>query len=223
MMALGVIIASGVALVAYLIMPWVDFSPIVREDNLKAQFELFLDLIPSEFRTSEMNDAVNSLKVDFNGLEVTLVSIDARGIADVMGVTAVVDSLTSAAGGAEFELEDDYTPAPLDFTLPLIPVAASVAVALSVTLIRYTSLSRWGLLILFGLIGLGPIIYFYLDTINDILPDDFDPEAFGQVTNIPPPLDLIAVGFWLALGAMIAIVIFPFLALLFAPSAAKEA
>jgi hypothetical protein len=39
----------------------------------------------------------------------------------------------------------------------------------------------------------------------------------------PPSQDFIAIGLWLALGAMIAIVIFPFLALLFAPSAAKEA
>jgi hypothetical protein len=240
LMALGVIIASGVALVAYLIMPWMDFSPIptvtdtgeittVGEslDATKAQFDSLVENLPSGAGGDELGDfanAVKKLKVDFNGLDVTLVSIGARDILDVMGFTALFDSLLGDLGGGEFEIvEDDYTPAPLDFTLPLIPVAAIVAFALSVTLIRYTSLSRWGLLILFGLIGLEPIIYFYLDTINDILPDDFDPEAFGQVTNIPPPLDLIAVGFWLALGAMIAIVIFPFLALLFAPSAAKEA
>lgn len=205
------------------------------------QFDALLTLagsseeIPPEFQ--QIIDSFDSLKLSLNGVDTTLVSIGQQNVLEAMGFMDFLEGFIGLLGGFVGDSEQAQIdaamaefnatlpePTPLDYTLPLVPLAALLALVLGVLLLRRGKISTWLIAVVVGLIGVGPMIYFYLSGIEAALPqaDTVALEAVGTL-DIPTATDLLGMGYWLALVAMLAVVIIPFVALLLTPAPEQAA
>lgn len=170
-------------------------------------------------------EAFQSIKVSFNGLEVTTLSLGIQDVADVMGFTNVTRVLAQMFGASAAEadaavaqMKADLPPvevAPLDLTYPFIPIAGLVAAVLGIVLLRRSSLRLWGLCVLFGLLGIIPLAYFYTDAVDTILSGDI--ASLGEIGTFSGA-EFIGIGFWVTLGGMLAVLLLPFIAMLLTPA-----
>lgn len=240
-MALLVMIGAAVVLVGYFIMPWVDMTGLPTEvDGEVMTIGEAMDIANEQFNSAEARaglaailgpdaaddliDAFTGLKFSFNGLDTTLLSIGAADIVEVMGLDAFVDAIATLSLGTDAsltgEMEIPYEPEPLDYTLPLIPVAAVLALLFGFLVLRGATVAKWLLVIIIGIMGIAPMMYFYLSAVNSLFPEDFDLASFGDV-SVPTATDMIGLGFWVSFAGMLVVVILPFIALLLMPPAEK--
>lgn len=238
--AILMIVAAGVALAGYFVLPWITLADIPVEgenpvtgaveqttfgeqlDSLGEILEGFAELAGDDPAFNALVDAFNGLTIEFNGLNTTLLSIGVLDIYDVTGIRNLVEASSEAGGlggaGGELDAVETVDPAPLDYTLPLMPIMATVAILLGLVALRSGSITTWLTAAILGLIGLAPLMYFYLDAVNSLLGDEVDLSEFGEAT-IESGADLLGMGFWLSVGGMLGVVIIPFLAMLTMPSA----
>lgn len=252
LMALLVVLGAAVALVGYFIMPWIDLSsiPIQDEttgqittfgesiDQAKDQFNALIALAGSDANTPEVREirsAIDGLTVSINGLDTTLVSIGSQNLLEAMGIIDLLNVFMGMLGGG-FGIDqgqidaamDEFDaaipePAPLDYSLILVPVMAVAAVLFGIVLVRGGSVASWLLAIIIGLLGVGPMIYFYLSGMETVIPsgEEVGLGGFGEL-NIPTGTDLLGVGYWISLAGMLAVIILPFIALLLMPTPEKS-
>lgn len=230
-----VMMGAVVVFVGYFLLSWVDFSDVpVESDTGPTTFgeameamSMFMGLTSASGspEVQRLAEAFQSIKVSFNGLEVTTLSLGIQDVADVMGFTNVTRVLAQMFGASAAEadaavaqMKADLPPvevAPLDLTYPFIPIAGLVAAVLGIVLLRRSSLRLWGLCVLFGLLGIIPLAYFYTDAVDTILTGDIP--SLGQVGTFSGA-DFIGIGFWVTLGGMLVVLLLPFIAMLLTPA-----
>lgn len=233
-LALLLLLGSATLLVSFLTFPWVDLSPI-PVDGLQGVSTLG-DLLaktkdqlnqaaaaaptPPTGPAADIMNAFNALKLNTTGLETTLLALGAQDMYDVMG-------FRNLATVAKQQLPPlpKSTPKPLDYSLLLVPVVAALALLMAFMLLirRSASITLWVFAILLGLVGMLPFWYFYTDARQNLLSDSANVgTALGSsaLANFSG-VNVIAFGFWLALGAQVAVLFLPFLALLVHPSPEK--
>ncbi len=222
--------AAAMALFGYFILPWVTLADVrvesvnpltgaVEQSTVGAQFDQqtaeLNEMRGSDAFADRLIDAFNNISLEINGLDTTLVTLGVSDIFEVMGLKQFVELL----GGEDVTTTEEIpAPRPLDYTLPLMPIMAVVTVLLSFFLIRTSRIRTWLIAVIIGLIGLAPLMYFYLDAVNSLLGEDTSLSQLGEA-SIESGADLLGMGFWFSFGGMLAIVIIPFLALLTMPAA----
>ncbi|MEQ8677757.1 MAG: HEAT repeat domain-containing protein [Aggregatilineales bacterium] len=229
--AYTMLMAGVIVLLGFFLFTWIDFTSVPTEgengeittlgeqlDDAQSQFEALADAGGTTPEVQALIDAFNGLNFEFNGLDTTLVSIGAQDILAVMGFDTFVDAMFGGLDTSEF---DDpslaYEPAPLDYTLVLIPIMAVIAIIMGILLLMNSKMSYWIFGIIAGILGIIPLAYFYTSAINEITPTDADIASFGQL-DIVNAADLIGFGFWITLAGMLAIIFIPFLAMLTMPA-----
>lgn len=234
-----VMMGAVVVLVGYFLLSWVDFSKVPVEgdtgpttfgeamENMSAMMGL-VDVSGSP-EAQRLIEAFQSIKVTFNGLEVTTLSLGIQDVADVMGLTNVTRVLAQMFGASAAEadaavaqMKADLPPvevAPLDLTYPFIPIAALAAAVMGLVLLRRSSLRLWGLCVLAGLLGIIPLAYFYTDAVDTILSGDI--ASFGEIGTFSGT-EFIGIGFWVTLGGMLIVLLLPFIAMLLTPAPEQE-
>lgn len=234
-----VMMGAVVVLVGYFLLSWVDFSKVPVEgdtgpttfgeamENMSAMMGLVS--VSGSPEAQRLIDAFQSIKVTFNGLEVTTLSLGIQDVADVMGFTNVTRVLAQMLGGSAAEadaavaqMKADLPPvevAPLDLTYPFIPIVALAAAVMGLVLLRRSSLRLWGLCVLAGLLGIIPLAYFYTDAVDTILSGDI--VSLGEIGAFSGT-DFIGIGFWVTLGGMLMVLLLPFIAMLLTPAPEQE-
>ncbi len=236
-LAILLMVAAAVALVGYFLLPWLDMSTLPSGEDLQGQPVMLresIDTLNAEFADEQAqqglalilgeeaaNDIINAfadLKLDFTGLDVTLLAVGAQDIFQVMGLDVLYDGLAQIAavsGVSDDGLpEVDYTPEPLDYSLPLIPVMGFLSLIVGLAAIVRPTGGKWVLGIVFGLVGLLPLLYFYLSAVNSLLPDDAELFETGEIAGV----DLIVNGFWVTLAGMLLVLALGFIGALTLPN-----
>jgi hypothetical protein len=191
-------------------------------------------------------DTINSLRLGFSGLDTTMVLTDLRSVIDVIGLRPLVDGflipLTASVGVSAEETrttlyESTRINDSANFVLFLIPASAAASLLIGFFLLRRATVGLWVGAIVIGLLGIGPLAYFYvrtLDQINALLNTAAD--AAQAATTIAPQVgvsdlpafqlpaadQLIGLGFWVTLGGMLVVALLPFIAMIFMPAPASE-
>lgn len=191
---------------------------------------------PSEEVDQRIRDAANSITLTLTGLDTTLAS---TGISDVVTITGLlrpfeiaIEELAAAfgeeAGLSRDELMDEFLagaqaeippPGVLDYTLLFLPVVLLLGVVFGGLLLVTGNNRLWLASIIFGIIGLVPMIYFYLSG-ADTLTEQQSAEPGAVVPSI---LDLLSTGYWLTLIGVLMIAVVPLIALILAPQAEAQA
>lgn len=243
-----VMIGSAIMLVGYLMFPWLDMSsiPTVLDTGQQTTLGEAIDLLKEEASTmpstgvdtfDDFLDAVQGLKVTVTGLDSTLIRLGVRDIFDVMGLRAMLRAFVGIFGifggdlganqgeidaaFAQMDLAvESAAPTPLDYVMPLVPLAAAAAVALSFSLLFSASIGRWALIILCGVVGLAPMAYFYARGADLVIPGQIDlSELIGSVSGAATGSDFISLGFWITVAGSVAVLVLPFIGLLLTPAA----
>ena len=94
---------------------------------------------------------------------------------------------------------------------------AIIALVLSIALITNNKISTWLLAGLVGLIGMGPMIYFYLSSVTNFDLDAVAATNEGVIITDLVALDLIGIGYWIGLAGMVLVLALPFIALITMP------
>ncbi|MDX1991874.1 MAG: HEAT repeat domain-containing protein [bacterium] len=191
-------------------------------------------------------DTINSLRLGFSGLDTTMVLTDLRSVIDVIGLRPLVDGflipLTASIGvDAEETRTTLYESTRINdsanFVLFLIPASAAASLLIGFFLLRHATVGLWVGAIVIGLLGIGPLAYFYvrtLDQINALLNTAAD--AAQAATTIAPQVgvsdlpafqlptadQLIGLGFWVTLGGMLVVALLPFIAMIFMPAPTNQ-
>ena len=242
-------LAALIALVSFLLFPWLDLSsvPVSDADGQTETLGAALDMLDDEMGLEGLGDippefqgfidAARSITAEVNGMDTTLVAIGQKNILDAMGFTRLFEALFGSIfgemlgelGDADIMLEEMDTltpePDPLNYSLVLVPIAALLAAIIGIIFSRRPSVSGWLLMIIFGVMGVAPMLYFYVEGINTVLGSDtsmsLEQFEMGDLV-IPDPTTLLGFGFWVSLGAMLAVFLLPFIAMLIMPAAPKE-
>jgi hypothetical protein len=233
-------IGAAVLLVSFLTFPWVDFSSMPTkglkgEDTTFGQAltdlkQFFTDTVNAAQKSGnagaspvpldQLVSAINALKIDFTGLDTMSLVLGMRNILDVMGFTTFFNLAHQPMPPVTLQ-----TTEPLDYTLILIPIVGVIAILLGLVLLvrSRVSLSLWVTCIIVGGIGMVPFWYFFTQARQSLLADSANLQGVVG-TAIPADftgLNFIAYGYWVSLGAQLAILLLPFIALLLQPSADK--
>jgi hypothetical protein len=239
LMAYGVLFGGAVVLLGYFLFAWIDFRSLPTDydgetvtvgeaidranEELDELFVLFGEDSPE---ADGFRDAFGALQFYLNGLDTTLVSIGSTNMFDAMGLIEFERTIaeTVGLGGSvdESAYEYDYEPAPLDYTLLLVPLVAVVAIILGILLLTSGKMLYWIITILFGIGGIVPLAYFYTSILTDVVPENASLGDFGSL-SAPSAADLIGLGFWVSLVGMILVLMLPFIAMLTAPAPPQEA
>lgn len=195
-MIAGVIVSAVVALFGYLFFPWVDIGsvPVPQEDGTTATINEGLSLVREagpfisggDPSIEAALDALDELNFSPNGWNTTLYANGFQNILEYFGfvnfILAVFEEFSSDLGidsGElrseidnvldEFSDEISISPEPLDYSLLLVPVTLVLAALMGGLLFARISLSRWAVCIVFGLLGVLPLIYFYLSGLDGLI------------------------------------------------------
>lgn len=227
-------IAASVLLVGYLLFPWIDFSSIPttgldgQQTTFGEAFQQMKTLLTSTFEglagssnlppeVRQAMDALNSIKISFTGLETAMIGTGMANVLDVMGFGTIAE-----LSGEPLPEVAPVNPAPLDYTLLLVPVVAVVAAIIGLVLMaRGGTVSLWVIVIVFALIGVVPFWYFYTEAREQILNTGANIDLLGEL-NISSGLNLVAYGFWVSLAAQLAVLFIPFIALILAKPQTEE-
>lgn len=233
-LAYSLLMGGVIVLLGFFLFTWIDLTaiPTLDEngnpttigdtmDQAQEQIDQLLEMAGDTPEARTIRDAFNGLTFEFNGMDTALISIGAVDFYEALGINAFMEATFGSLGTDTAELDDGYEPAPLDYTLVLIPIVAVVAGLMGILLLLNSKISYWIFAIVMGLVGIVPLAYFYTSAINDVVPTDADLSSFGEL-NIPSASDLIGIGFWVSLVGMLIIIIVPFLAMLTMPSKTSE-
>ncbi|GAB4527163.1 MAG: hypothetical protein OHK0046_44630 [Anaerolineae bacterium] len=240
-LALLMLIAGAALLVGYLLLPWIDLSetPALIEDGTQTtladstdEFVIQLEAVRDgligfigEGAYNNLLAASRGLRFTITGLDSTLISLNIRSISEVLGLEALLNALRPLLElplfGNTLELPDftleQPAPGALDFTLPLVPVVAMVGLVLGLALMFQYNLTFWLISLISGLVGLVPVVYFYLSAVNDVVPSDLNLGGLAE-SNLPSGVELLGLGYWMSVVGAVLMVLLPLLALLLTPS-----
>jgi hypothetical protein len=120
----------------------------------------------------------------------------------------------------------------------LIPVAALVALAMTLILMLRVTVAKWVVIVVFGVIGMAAIVYFYaagLDNIvdgtgeivqslftsalglSDLGAGTGNLDSFSAALNTIDSTELLGIGFWISAAGMLALMLLPLVAMVFMP------
>ncbi len=242
-------LAGLIALVSFLLFPWLDVSSMPTVLNTEGQIGTLDDIVdmlkdeinveglenmPPEFQ--DFINAIRALTLEVNGINTVLVAIGQKNTLDVTGFTRYLEVLSSPmfSGLLGEELGDvdmifkemeSLTPDPLNYSLVMVPIAALLAMIMGLIFLRRPSVSGWLMMIVLGVMGVAPMLYFYAEGVNTVLNPDVDIslEQYDLSSLVIPDMTtFLGYGFWVSLGAMLAVFLLPFVAMLIMPSAPKE-
>lgn len=239
LLAYLIIVGGVTTLMGYFLFAWVDMSSVEVTDDTgtvttigASMDELRSELDSDEARdglaafvgeeqADEMIGALRGLNFDFTGWETTSVTLGFSDVGDVTGINRLTEAFTGMLG---FDPDDMQTevetppPATLDYILILAPIAGVLAVLVGIMLLMGGArLVEWIGAVIVGVIGMAPLIYFYLEAVTSVLGEDDDLGALGEVAQINAT-DLIGLGFWISVIGMVMVLLLPFIAMLTQPA-----
>lgn len=236
-MTLLVMMGAAVVLVGYFIMPWMDYSdvPNMGIDGEVISTEQALsqlgDVFGAFLSEEALERSISKIQLQVTGLDITLLVLQWSPFNEVIGINAFFRALGEEMGADDAQVnamvqsgEDavqdfETEPVPLDYLLLLAPISAVLAIVYCIFLLRSASISKWIICIFIGLMGIASLLYFYTSAAKSAIPDDFTSEIPVVITDAT---EFIAVGYWIALGGILAVVILPFIAMLLMPPAEQE-
>ena len=192
----GVILSAVIAMFGYLFFPWVDIGsvPVPQENGTTATINEGLSLVREagpfisggDPSVEAALDALDELNFSPNGWNTTLYANGFQNVLEYFGfvdfILAVLEEFSSDLDTSssemrsvfnstldEFSDEISISPEPLDYSLLLVPVTVVLAVLMGALLFGRISLSRWAVCIVIGLLGVLPLIYFYLSGLDGLI------------------------------------------------------
>jgi len=191
-------VCAAVALVGYFLFPWVDVGGLEDPDSgmtLNEGIEAGRALLPmaglSDQEENAARSALDAITLSPNGFSTTQYSSGMVNVLDYFGILDAVRAAFNAAGGdqlgisrSEFDnlIEEAITQAerdagislsieaePLDFTLWLVPVVTVLAALFGFVLLQGASFVKWAVVVVLGLVGIIPLVYFYANGIDSLL------------------------------------------------------
>lgn len=224
---LGVLILLGYFL------PWFDMSNLRDESGqtmrqslndmqevMGLMFGMTNEQANADPAMQRIADSIQGLRLSFNGLDATLIALGLRDPLDVLGIQAFMDAMMGMMGMNELfgemmdEMEAEIEREPLDYTLPLVPLAGVVALLMGVALLNGTGMVTRFIGVTIGLVAILPILHYFLSLAEEIAQQDID--ITGEMARSYSTIDYMGVGYWLsAIGVflfalvMIASVLFP--------------
>lgn len=191
-----------------------------------------LAMLVGEEQAEEMISALRGLNFDLTGWETTSVTLGFSDVGDVTGLNRLVDALNLLEEilgdmfGFDFDLDNAQTddepisPSTLDYILILAPIASGLAILVGIMLLMGGARMReWIGAVIVGVIGMAPLVYFYIDAVTAVLGEDDNLGALGEVAQINAT-DLIGLGFWVSVVGMVMVLLLPFIAMLTQPTQA---
>ena len=233
-MAIAALMLGVVILLGYFL-PWFDMSNLRDEqgmtmqqgvDEMQDAMQMMVGLTGEGDEVDPLlqqwADSIQGLRLSFNGLDATLIALGLRDPLEVLGIQAFMDAMTNMMGMddlfaelmAEAEMESEIEREPLDYTLPLVPLAGVIALLMGALLLGGAGMVARFVGVTVGLLAIIPIMHYYLSLAGEIAAQDID--VTGGLASTPSATDLMGAGYWLsAIGVvlfavvMIASVLFP--------------
>ena len=171
-----------------------------------------VELSPSGFATTQYSSGMSNVLEYFGIIDAISAAVRAFAEQDGASSSEINEFNDLFIEQIESELGDSLSieAEPLDFTLWLVPVVAIFAGVFGIVLLQGTSISKWSIAIVLGLIGVVPMLYFYANGIDSLFErtltlgetalvdagglgavDDF---GFGDLGSIPGGTDLAGSG-----------------------------
>ena len=218
-MAIAALMLGVVILLGYFL-PWFDMSNLRDEQGVTMQQGLsqMQDEMEQALNLSAVNgvadpamrqfaDSIQGLRLSFNGLDATLIALGVRDPMDVLGIQAFMDAMTSVMGMGDLfddmmdEMETEIVSEPLDYTLPLVPLAGVVAIILGLALLGHASIVARFIGVAVGLLAIIPILHYYLALAEQIAAQNID--VTGELAGQYSTADFMGVGFWLSAAGVV--------------------